>query len=158
MTAQATATAILRAAQTQNWQEADARIFQITRQFVSQRDWNGLETHYDEMLYLTTSPSEYQHARIQNLDFFTDTLAATLQQAIQQAQQDGSIVALYFEYFFDNSECCSGDFFLCRSYSTDHDSWTTDFAAMVSGPCVFNYFNYDTEIEFTPLSRYLADN
>jgi len=151
------------AAKRVRWDDIYGPHHDINQRFARQLDWNGLEHFHDEALRLAASQQQYDNVRVKELADFEATMCNILREGLDRAALKKEIRALYFEYFYDGSEGCDGNLFLCDEYTEQDDGWAAEFdpSDVIAGPGVSRYLSYDREFTFSTtlqcIARYYVD-
>lgn len=144
---------------TSDW-EALAGLRKSTNQrYVSGLDHAGLVSFYEEVLASGLDESKASQVRIEDIGPFRSGVAHAFQAAASRLATMPQVKAVYFEYFFDGGDSCTGNLFLCEQYSDADDYWGAEFGrdGMVKGPDVSPYFAFDRELEWELFPRYVAE-
>ncbi|MEQ4619173.1 MAG: hypothetical protein ABN482_14190 [Corticimicrobacter sp.] len=86
-------------------------------------------------------------------------LAVAYAEAMARAAGRSDIKGVYCEYFFDGSEGCAADLFLCRAFSREDDDWAANFAHedVIGGPDVDGLLGFDPDLVWALAPAFVAD-
>lgn len=150
---------VAKAAKNQDWDVLTTLEVEVNQSFADKRDWPGVEQFYTEALKGSVKSDVIKKVTVKDIAPFQTGVEHTLKLASQRAAEDSNIKAIYFEYFFDGGDSCTGNAFLCTAYNEEHDEWAAAFDGangLIEGPSVFEYLNYDPDIDFDPRSNAVA--
>lgn len=152
--------------ETRDWNGAEALCYEVCQVFATTRNWSGIKKFFSEVLITGASGAVVSevHSRVNNLQELVDGMQAALLQAIEKADADPLIRALYFEFDLSSGEEACGNFFLCQRYSRDpQDDWQSSFRVsgvksegIVDGPNVHANIDFDPDIEYGELDSSIA--
>jgi hypothetical protein len=127
--------------------------------FAGEMDCAGLKEFYEEVIRTGLDDNKYEVVKIDSVDRFQKGVAETLNAAKSKISTLSGIKGVYFEYFFDGGDSCTGNVFLCTEYSEDDDYWGAEFEqdGFIEGPSVFDYLNFDPEFKWDDLPRYIGE-
>ena len=152
--------AAAKAAMEKDWEVFDKLKIDVNQRFTQKRNWDGLQRFYTEVLQSSVEPDVVKKVAIKNLSKFEVGVERCLRKAVKEAAKDSSIQVIYFEYFYDGGDSCSGSVFLCTAYRDDEDYWASEFdpdGGVIEGPSVFEYFHYDPKLEFDPFTSAVSN-
>ena len=126
--------------------------------FADKMDGDGLKEFYENIIRTGLDDTRYEVVRIDSIDRFQKGVAEALNAATNKLSALSGIKGIYFEYFFDGGDSCTGNVFLCTEYSEGDDYWAAEFEqdGFIEGPSVFDYLNFDPEFEWEDLPRYIG--
>lgn len=140
---------------------AFSRLRTITnQQFASTLDYAGLSSFYDQLLRMSVSEAKFSEVQIDSIEAFQTDVAQAFRIAKSKLQNVPQVKGIYFEYFYDGGDDCLGRVYLCESYSDEDDGWGAEYnslEAMIDGPVVSQYFNFDHDFEWDDIDRYVAE-
>ena len=125
----------------------------VNQKYNDTRDWKGLEQLHEDVLSEFMSVEEYELIRIKDIKPFEDGVIKCFVQAKEKLVSDPAIKVLYFEYFYDGAEWCTGNLYLCKKYKDEAVDWAAYFEDEIEGPSVHKYLKYDPECEFEELKE-----
>jgi len=141
-----------------DWNKASDLIFNEVQMSVNQRDWQRLSLFNEELLESVLSKKNIKKvvAHTGSLEVFHKQIAELLKHSTVEAEKKPDVEALYFEFQYDGGDDCTGNIFLCTSYSDSHDDWASEFEELVEGMIISEYFSYDPNIDFSPSEHAVA--
>jgi len=138
-----------------------SRLRKTTNQrFASTLDYDGLSSFYEELIELGLDDEKRSVVRINNIEGFQSSVAAAFGKACSRLSEIPNVKGVYFEYFYDAGDSCLGRVYLCEAYSDDDDGWGAEYYsldAMVDGPDVSEFLNFDQDFEWDDYPRYVAE-
>lgn len=141
-----------------NWDALSELRKHTNQSFTSALDSIGLVHFYEELAATGLDEGKWPEVRIDNLLEFQSGVAELFQTAQVKLASMPQVKGVYFEYFYDGGDSCTGDLFMCSEYSDEDDSWGAEFGqdSFVEGPDVSAYFDFDPDFEWDDFSRILA--
>jgi hypothetical protein len=114
---------------------------------------------YEELAASGLDQGKLSEVRIENIADFQSGLATALQTTLSKLSAMPQVKGIYFEYYYDGDESCTGNIFLCEEYSDEDDFWAAEFGAdgLVEGPNVSPYYDFDPDFDWDPYLRYIAE-
>ncbi len=140
--------------------EALSELRRSTNQaFASNMDHDGLQVFYDKVIRTGLDDSKHDDVKILSTEKYQSELAEVFRLAKGKIPVLNSVKGVYFEYFFDGGDSCTGNLFLCTEYSDNNDSWGSEFekGGFIAGPSVFEFLNFDPEFEWENLPRSVGE-
>jgi hypothetical protein len=147
------------AAKSKDWDVFNDLEREINQSFAAKKDWFGLEAFYTEALMSTVAPKIAQLVKAKDFTPFQTAVEDVFKIASKRVAQNPGIKAVYFEYFYDGGDSCTGNAFLCTEFDENDDFWAAEFEgddAFIDGPSVFEYFNFDSDIDFESATDHLV--
>lgn len=131
----------------------------VGQKFVTELDADGMTCFWAEVLRLGLSKDLAEAVRITDTRAFQAGLASAFETAARKLAGASDIKGIYFEYFVDGGDSCTGDVFLCTAYSSEDDDWASQFdkEGWIEGPSVSEFFRYDLDGDWDDFSRVIAD-
>jgi len=140
--------------------EALSELRRSTNQaFASNMDHDGLQVFYDKVIRTGLDDSKHDDVKILSTEKYQSELAEAFRLAKGKIPALNGVKGVYFEYFFDGGDSCTGNLFLCTEYSDNNDFWGSEFEkdGFIAGPSVFEFLNFDPEFEWENLPRFVGE-
>lgn len=152
---------VLDAVYTRNLDQLPGLEIAIKQPLADRHDWDRLELFFTDVLGLGVRPEIMRRVRIDTLNRFESGIRSAFETAAIHADNDESIEAFYFEYFFDGTDSCTGDVFLCTQYRSaaedQYGGWAAEFKGIITGPLVREYMDYDIGDSSNKAAKILID-
>jgi hypothetical protein len=148
-----------RACEESDWDALEKLRHGTNQSFAERTDYRGIKRFYDEALRLGLDDDKLDAVRIVDTESFQSGLSRAFSVAKSKLDQLSGIKGVYFEYFYDGGDSCTGNVYLCNAFSDEDDGWGAEFdqGGFIEGPSIIEYFNFDLDFEWDELPRVLAE-